>query len=495
MVEYGQKITFNPNNPNFTIASPSGALSVQDFKPAMRLKDVWDGVFNYLGYTYSGTFWQQPWLQNVYFLLDNALTYPQLSGSFYGTSSVNLETYGQIRIGPVSGSGQTNVTLTYNTTTQLPWYSIQKDPQGFISPSTLAYSVERYTNLTGTIGLNFTVVAGSGNEMPQFQLQLKDNATSTVVASTPLWDINTYMAQIQTYNGSTTKTQTFFLETAYNIGVVPPGNYYWCLKWTSIGSGTITVVLEQDSSCKSYLGVGAVKQAADWAMLDMTTQMPFGTRGIKIVEFIAAIQKKFHLTIVPDYSKANNFKIETFNDWIKLGSIKSFDKYVNVDLPISVTPANNLAANEVYFGDSLDTDYFSLQFNKLASREFGKSYYVDTNNYFSQNKFEVQTVFGSTPLVYLQNTGISGSGNIPGLISVRARFTNSSDYNAVCYSPIDTIVWTETGHIGLGLIVYGNSTGTSVISGFSYVKEETAGSIYEINYSTGEVGALVGFCP
>jgi hypothetical protein len=57
----------------------------------------------------------------------------------------------------------------------------------------------------------------------------------------------------------------------------------------------------------------------------------------------------------------------------------------------------------------LDGDYVSQQFSKENNREYGKSYYVDTENFYSQGTFEVKTTLASSPLVYLEGTGLSGS--------------------------------------------------------------------------------------
>jgi hypothetical protein len=146
--------------------------------------------------------------------------------------------------------------------------------------------------------------------------------------------------------------------------------------------------------------------------------MPFGTRGIKLVDFITSIQKKFNLVMYPSKTVKNQFVVETFNQWYNTGRRWDFNRYINLDKKIDVVPANNFAVNELSFGDTLDTDYISQQFSKGANREFGKSYYVDQQNFFSQGKFEVKTSVSSTPLLYLQGTGLSGS--VEGLTPVVA---------------------------------------------------------------------------
>ena len=52
MAEYGQKISYTPEEAFFGIDSNEGALTIQDYKPAIRIKDVWDGIFEQYGFTY-----------------------------------------------------------------------------------------------------------------------------------------------------------------------------------------------------------------------------------------------------------------------------------------------------------------------------------------------------------------------------------------------------------------------------------------------------------
>ena len=171
----------------------------------------------------------------------------------------------------------------------------------------------------------------------------------------------------------------------------------------------MTVTLDPNGQPKSYIQIKKVKQAGDYRIMDIPSNMPYGTSGIKLVDFIAGIQKKFNLVIYPDNTKPNQFIVETFNDWYQKGHIKDFNSYINLDDKIEVIPANNFAVNKLTYGDTLDTDYVSQQFAKGANREYGKSYYIDTTNFFSQGSFDVKTAFASSPLLYVDGTGLSGS--------------------------------------------------------------------------------------
>ena len=401
--EYGQKIQFTPEEAFFGIDSNEGALCVQDFKPSIRIKEVWDAIFETYGYTYSGSFWQQPWLDNVYMICNNQLRYPVFD-------NIDLETYGLFRIAPISGSGQTNVTMSAAVELQFPWYNVQSNPQNNIG-NNLVYTLDVTSRLRGELALNFEVKStGTGNGMPAFYLHVRDAVTNVLVSTTTLVNYNRYMTQIQTYNSPQTRTQQFQLVTEFNTAQLPIGTYKFYLEYVNTVATNFQVILNPGNTLSNtYLEIKKVNQGGDNLVMDIAANMPFGTTGIKQVDFITGIQKKFNLVIYPNKVKPREFIVEEFNSWYTQGQIKDFNRYINLDKKIEFIPANNLAVNKLNFGDTLDGDYVSQQFSKANNREYGKSYYVDTENFFSQGTFEVKTTFASSPLIYLEGTGLSGS--------------------------------------------------------------------------------------
>lgn len=413
--EYGQKIQYSPLEPFFGIDGPSGSMTVQDYKPAIRLKKLWDACFETLGYTYSSSFFNQDWIDEVYLLANNNLRYLQLSGSQYGTSSINLETYGQFKIAPFSGSGQTNVVFPFYTDNLLPWYSIQEN-SSLLLDSTLTYTVEKPTQLRGNINLSFQVfpTSSASTDYPQFSLVISGSSGNVV---TPLTQINSFMQDVSNANTPFTKNEKFNLLDEWNSPQLEPGQYKFYLRLSELISGStsvpdITVTLDPSGKPESFLSVNKVNQAADGKIVYLATQMPYGAAGIKVIDFFKSVQKKFNLVIYPNKQKFKEFVVETFNDWIDKGVTRNFDEYVNLDNTVEVTPANNLAVNELRFGDTLDKDYISQQFSDIENRTYGETYYIDTENFFSQGTLKVGTGFASSPLIYLSGTGQSGSGAI-----------------------------------------------------------------------------------
>jgi hypothetical protein len=498
LADYGSGYQFTSGQYElFGMDDQNGALGVQNFKPAIRLKKVWDAIFDYAGYTYSSSFFNEPFLDDVYLLCDNALKYPKYAG-------VDLETYGKIKIGAISGSGMTDKVLTAGTFTTLPWYNVLSDQQGFYNNG--AYEVKEMTNLKGVLNLNINVSC-SVNNMPgtlsangTWQIRLIETGSSTPYSTQAIQSYIFFFDQLQKSRGANAIDTTYQLATEFKLSAIPAGNYYFQIKQSpdSAVAAAPIVTMDPQGTTKSFLQITEVSQAADGRVMDIPSNMPFGTNGIKLIDFLIGVQKKYNLVIYPSKTVRNQFIVESFNNWYNTGRRWDFNKYVNLNDKIEVIPANNLAVNELNFGDSLDTDYVSQQFSKAANREYGKQYYVDTNNFFSQGKFEVKTTLASSPLLKIAGTGLSGSvsGLNPDITQYNAgtyHFSAESYAGAACGSPFDYDMYTMDGMISPGQIAYYDQYAITPITGYKYFTYGGGNEVYDINYLTGEIGYGTGF--
>jgi len=498
LADYGSGYQFTQGEyERFGLDDQDGALTVQNFKPAIRVKEVWDAVFDTTGYTYSSSFMNSAFLNDVYMICNNSLKYPEYSG-------VDLETYGKIKIGAISGSGMTDITLASGSWTTLPWYNKLSDAQGFYNNA--AYRVDKITNLKGALNININVSC-SVNNMPgtlsangTWQIRMLETGSSTPYGTRAVSSYINFFDQLQQSRTGGINT-TYELASEFVFSSIPAGNYYFQLRQSpnnALPTALPLVTLDPQSTTKSFLEIREVKQAADGRVMDIPSNMPFGTTGIKLVDFIKSIQKKFNLVIYPDKGNNNNMIVETFNNWYQKGQVKDFNKYLNLNKPIDVVPANNLAVNKLNFGDTLDTDYISQQFGKAANREYGKQYFVDNQNYFSQGEFEVKTTFASDPLVRIAGTGLSGSvGGINPIPTAfyagQLTFSPSSNPSYVCTSPISFDVYTVSGTITQGEILYYDRYSQSPVTGFYNFIERPGLEITEVNRISGEIGYGTGF--
>lgn len=499
LADYGKGYRFEQGSlQTFGINDFDGALTVQNFKPAIRLKRVFDACFNEFGYTYTGSFWEQPFLDDVYMLCNNSLKYPEFSG-------IDLENFGTMKVGPISGSGMVDVNLPSGSYVTLPWYNEMSDPQNFYSNG--AYRVDKPTNLEGNLNLSINV-SSSANNMPgtfsvngRWNFRMIETGSGTPYGTTALQSYLSYFDQLQ-QSRTGQMNQDFQLLTQFKLYNIPTGSYYFQIRQSPdlpLPTALPVVTLDPKSTTKSFLQITQVNQAADGRVMDMPSNMPFGTTGIKLIDFIKGVQKKFNLVIYPNKTKQREFIVETFNDWYKQGVRKDFNQYINLNEPIEVIPANNLAVNQLNFGDTLDTDYLSQQFSKGANREFGKSYFTDTTNFFSQGNLEVKTTFASSPLLQIAGTGLSGSVAGAGtptqtqFLVGECRYGYSFDPEQTCTSPVVIFTYTISGTLAVGLQLFRDQYGQQPITNLQYVVGPSGGIIYSVNTANGIISAQSGY--
>lgn len=401
LADYGQGIRFAPGSNIDGINSPAGGLTVQDFKPAIRVKKVLDAIFEHTNYTYSSSFMNESWWNDVYMLANNSFKYPEFEG-------IDLEKYGVAKWGAISGSGMTDWQPTYNTIEQLPWYNNLYDPD-----VTLGDSGSYYLGTTSALDISLNLqlqISSSVNDVLNMELHYWETGSSPGSTYVPLGNLNNYFQDLYDANtGGGGLNQKVEVETRLlTLTQLSPGYYYFGIKYNSTG-GNVRITTDTGGQAKSWIQVNKVLQAADGRIMDIPLNMPVGLSGIKCVDFLKALQKKFNLVIYPNKTQLNQFIIEPFNYWYDKGTIKNFDKYIDLNQNIEVIPANNFAVNKVEFGDKLGGDYLAQQFQKSNIREFGKAYYVDTQNFFSQGEFKMETEFETSPLSLVENTGITGS--------------------------------------------------------------------------------------
>ena len=439
MADYGKRIQFSTQD-FVGIDDNEDALTVADYKPAMRLKTLFDGIFEKVGFTYTGSFFNEPWLDDVYVILNNKGRYPIYSYA-------NLETLGTGKVTAITGSAD-NYALTNNTVTNFPLNSIVYDSNGLFTVGnpikyTTPISSSRYS---ANIQLSYSVTNNGANtqsQYPAWYLYYYDDNGNQLNAQT-LATINDYTRRVA-LGRTNTVTENFTVNQFVNIPQINSGSVNFKIlyqAYTLAGGGGIaatpnfTVALNPTSG-KDYcsLEITQARQGADNRVLDIPSNMPFGTNGIKLVEFIRAVQKKFNLVIYEDKTTPNQMIVETFNEWYKKGTVQDFNQYINLNNKLEFIPANSLAVNKVNFTDKLDADYVSKVFQQTNNRTYGQAFFLDTESYFSQGEFKVETSFGSGPIFQLPLTVFSGSA-VTNLNCRSYNITNEGEFS-------DTVEYTD----------------------------------------------------
>ena len=488
LTDSGKQHTYQASLSNnlFGIDTEGGRLYAQDFKPAIRLDLVLDAIFDQTEYTYESTFLSESRFDNTFVLCDRGLKYPVISGT-------DLEINGQIQVGPVSGSG-TPLDLISSVTQSLLFTNVYDDPSFSIVAADGEYKpffgdVEVISsNGLGELKLNL-LVTGSSTAYPELSLYRQPNTPSGGPEIISLDYMNDYIRRDFKNSGG---EKEYTLTQEFNTTFVSGSSYDFNIGFTTAGTGTVNVTIGPEGNTESRLKIKTLNELGDLLPIDIPANMPFGTNGITLLDFLASVQKKFNLQIYPSKTKPRHFIIETFNNWYKQGNVKNFDKYMDLNRTISVTPANNLGVREVEFGDTLDQDFLTQNFKKQNNREFGKSYFRDTQNFFSDGKLQVETGLGVSPLRYVVGSGTEGFAVVR-LTAFYAVIANSPA--VVCVQGEFQLYHDGTGaRPTFGDTVYYDVNGTTAVFAFNYILLDNAPTIYNLNPGTGVFGSVFGTC-
>ena len=482
LADYGEDIFYSYNDADLGINDDDGALSVQDFKPAIRVKKVIDAIFNQYGFTYESEFLSSSFFDNIYMICN----YGNKSPLF---EDVDLQRWGKLRLSPLISD--TGVELTDDTYRYLPLNNVEYDYSGFWSGDQSSYNFPKPTSLETE--LNLVMRVSGSNGVPQFNFQLADTGSLANNGNKDIVSFNNFFREVlQTQ--PTTGNKVYRLKTKFKT---PKGNGVNALriKYTSLSGSNFTVTLNPDGDRDSYFEVQKLTTAADFRIMNIPLNMPFGTEGIKQIDFIKGLQLKYNLVIYPSKTKPKHFIIETFNNWYKQGEVKSFNNFIKTDKTISVTPANNLAVRELEFGDKQSNDLLSDTFRKVNNRDYGKIYYQDSQNFFSQGKNTIETTFESIPLRVIPLTGTSGSETITGF-RVFVQVTSSVNAVEVCTQPVQIkYLPTNKGFVEPGDIIYDDVGLTTPTKNQRFISNDQSDDVYAINPNTGQVGSFIGDCP
>ena len=475
--DYGQNIEYDYSQYSYGINTSSGSLGIQDFKPSIRVQKVLDAIFEEYGYTYESEFLDTGVLDDVYLFCDRGLKYPLFDG-------IDLEGYGQFEAAPLSGS-DTNITMGAGTYLTLSYDNITSNPQfAYINGE---YNIDRFSQIKGRIKLVVNVSGSAG--FPQFNLQAyRTSGTPGNVDNKDLVQINQFFRETKS-QASSTGDREYTLEERFTMSITS-GSYQFRLKYENFGGSTFTVINNPGANTNGYIAVDEVTNAADYRVMKIAPNLPFGEKGIKQIDFIKGLQKKFNLIIYPSKTKPRHFIIDTFNNWYKRGAVKSFNNFIDLNKKIEVIPANNLAVREVNFGDKLGKDFLAQSFEKEANRNYGTINYIDSNNFFSQGTLDVETTFSVSPLRYLQGTGLSGSSAPTAGIAFIAQLATNA--GAVCGASQTTLYSLSGDFYNLDYLYYDLYL-TNPVTGYSYITDQT-GDVYELDSSTGRAGSFYGIC-
>ena len=263
---------------------PTSGLSLRQFKPAVRIKWLWDQIFNTAGYTYTSSFLEGDLFDSLYMLSDS-LAQPE-----------QTELTALCKV-----SNSTRVTISQGQTAKILY------PTTIINTS-LSFDIansEFVTPVLGAYGFSIVGVAVSAGVQPAiFRVDLISNLNGV----------------IQSLNGiAPVPVSTPFPTWTLSAPVVNLVQGERLSVSLTCVAGSLTRVNSVDNIFECNL--------AQPQVLVNSFFPPEGT--LKNIDFIRGITKMFNLVFIPGRDQSKTFQIEPWIDWIRLGGIEDWTSFLD----------------------------------------------------------------------------------------------------------------------------------------------------------------------
>lgn len=352
-----------------TFNNDVGAISLQDFKPGIKLKYIIDKVFDTVDYNYSSSFFDSAYFDKLF-----VLSTPSSERGIAGQDPVQyayLATFsGSTQVIP---DGAVNTTVIFPTEDYDNGFDYNNVTGEYTVPATGDYVFD--TNLQ----VSWSSAPASG-EYRRIIARIKINGSTVATVTDYSTNANATVTLQQIVNNvqvGDVVTVTVSNQTLDNIN----GNVIAGVPFTIKNRNSI---FEGQSLGSLYSGTVDVGQM-------------FGTNE-KVLDLLKGVFQKFNLVMEPKIGERNTLIIEPYNTWVEGGSIKDWTDKVDRDTRFSIK--GTMVDNEKFinFKDLEDDDILNDYTQRVYKKTFGEFLYFDQGD-LTQGTKEIGTFFAPTPVM------------------------------------------------------------------------------------------------
>jgi hypothetical protein len=363
---------------------------VEDFYPAIYVRQYWDKIFQYVGCSYSGSFC-------------SASPFTNLVVPFTGESFKLSQTQVDDRKFSATTSAQTDVLGASN------FYSTFASPfifdvEAFDTDNQYDTGTGLFTCvdaghyefvMTGTfffsaVGANVVGTGAYPSMMVHFYRQRGSTVTflngtniSGAFYGTTLLSGNSTPSVTFTYSSDTTEVEV--------------GDIIYCKiygNWLgTITSGSANLQFSLQSG--SFYNTVNNPTIVEGNTLQLNQAIP---DDVRMADFFLSIVKEFNLMIEPVRSEPNSYVIETANTFYTGGVTRNWSEKLDVSQPVDIQPMGALDARRYVLKRTDSDDYFNKAYREEWMETYGMKKH-DVSNDFLKNVNEFESIFVDTPLV------------------------------------------------------------------------------------------------
>lgn len=418
-------------------------FDVENFYPAIYVKQYIDAMFTLAGYTYSSAFFDSAFFKRLIIPFNATtllLTEAELTSRYF--QAKRNATYVAKTIASSANfinqplperisfdTDVSDVSNQYNTTT---FEYVNQDKGSYQFTCDIDFNI----NISGLSGASITLPILN----VYFMVGTIDSFGNMINLH-----VQTYLMPAQTINNnadSATFNTTFTTPTS----VLPAGQkYQTAVKIETFNAGEAVTVKINILANSTFANKAINTGIFDGDSLLMSSAIP---RNIKIKDFFTSIIKMFNLYIETDKTIYNKLYIEPRNDFYSAGVTKDWTDKLAIDRVMDIDPMGELNASRYTFKYKEDKDFYNTKYQNGFLEPYGTKH-KDIDTDFVRGTKLVDVMFSPTPLskigttdrIISQIAALSGDGI--GLTNVK-----NCNLRILYYALKDTVdSWQYTGSV------------------------------------------------
>jgi hypothetical protein len=358
---------------------PNFPLFQGQMKPALRVKAIWDAIFDRTEFTYESEF-----IQGNDYVNSGGIT-----GSSYGDEFKDLyiisDKYARATLYDAGFTGGTGAVENVNA--QL---------------TTNAYY--HYTNFAQRIGYLYAAFdfANNFNVSSQvFTISVPGTYEFTLTADYQ-WDpiipptgSEIFIFSLSTVGGGTSYASgvDFFAPSSLS-GTINAVAVYTFAAGDTIQFYSNIVGTPFGASSVQFYDLKITTTQTPTNVLDITAVLP---DNIKQIDFVRSVNERFKFVWEPSKTKPKHFIITPWKDWIRQGTVRDWTDKLNDKKTYKLTPLFQSQPRFTTYKDQEDSDYINYNYQQAKKQVYGQLN-QDSQIEIIKGTKDVQGIFATLPL-------------------------------------------------------------------------------------------------